>query len=112
VSAPSELPLFEEVEEISISPIPVGDINRPGWAVTVTFGGREVDGVKLYGVKNMGRSLSRDGSWDDEPLPSSRTEKWLAEHRFPLEEAMDLARSVAHTITWNGLSADDVAERS
>jgi hypothetical protein len=112
VSAPSELPLFEEVEEISISPIPVGDINRPGWAVTVTFGGREVDGVKLYGVKNLGRALSRDGTWDHEPIPSSRTDEWLAEHRFPLEEAMTLARSVAHTITWNSLSADDVAERS
>jgi hypothetical protein len=67
------LPLYEEVQEISISPIPVGDFNRPSWAVIVTFGGREVDGVKLYGVKNLGRALSRDGTWDHEPIPSSRT---------------------------------------
>lgn len=108
----SELPLFEEVEEISISPIPVGDVNRQPWAVNVAFGGRVVDGVKLYGVKNLGRSLSRDGEWDNEPSPSNRTDEWLAEHRFPFEEAMELARSVAHTITWNGLTADDVARRT
>ena len=105
----NELELFEEVEEISISPIPVGNINRQPWAVTVSFGGRVVDGVKLYGVKNLGRSLHRNGRWDDEPRPSSRTDKWLAKHRFPLEEAMELARAAAHTITWNGQSADEIA---
>jgi hypothetical protein len=108
----SELPLFEEVEEISISPIPVGNVDRDAWAATVTFGGVIKDGVKLYGVKNLGRSLSRDGNWDHEPSPSSRTDEWLAEHRFPYEQALELARSVARTITWNGLSADDVARRS
>jgi hypothetical protein len=102
----------EIVSGISISPIPLGDVNRSAWEVEVVFGGRIVDGVPLYGVKNLGRSLHRDGvRWDEEPLPSSRTDKWLAKHRFPLEEALRLARQVAPTVTWNGQSAAQIAQR-
>lgn len=35
--------------------------------------------------------LNRDGEWEHEPLPSSRTEEFLARARFDLEEAFEAA---------------------
>jgi hypothetical protein len=75
------------------------------------FGGRIIDGVALYGVKNLGRCMDAKGKWETEPRPSSRSSKWLAKHRFPLEEALALARQYAPTVTWNGQSAEQIARQ-
>lgn len=55
----------------------------PGsWAVTDRFG-------ECYG---------RNGRWTWESLPSSRTEEFIAAHRFPLDEALELAREAVEKI--------------
>ena len=49
-------------------------------------------GEETWAVTSAGACLSRDGTWDHEPHSSSRTEEWLNEHRFTLDEAFRLAR--------------------
>ena len=41
-------------------------------------------------VHTNGNNYNKDGTWDYEPLPSSRTDKWLEEHRWKTaQEALD-----------------------
>lgn len=40
------------------------------------------DGTRLWAARYESRCLSTSGQWDYEPLPSSRTDEWLAQHRF------------------------------
>lgn len=41
------------------------------------------DGSFLWAVRDWYRNcLSKSGEWDDEPFPSSRTDDWIAQHRF------------------------------
>lgn len=51
-----------------------------------------------WAVRYHGDCLSTSGEWDDEPMPSSRTEEWLATHRFPLAEALRMAHAQAEQI--------------
>ena len=78
------------------------------WAVQVSWRGNDLWAVKLHGRQCLGA----DGEWDWESLPSGRTDEWLATHRFTLEEALRRAREVCPTITVNGLTALDVAEKA
>ena len=51
------------------------------------------DGTYLWAVRRNGRCLGLDGHWSYEPLPSSRTDEWLARHRFPtVQAAIDASR--------------------
>ena len=68
----------------------------------------EREGRSLWAVVWMGDNLSASGRWDREPQPSSRTEAWLAGHRFDLDAAMTLAMSAARLLEVNGLTVDDV----
>jgi hypothetical protein len=58
------------------------------------------------------RCLGRDGQWDWESIPSGREDEWLDEHRFSLEEALDLARKHAPEVSVNGHRAIDVLGRA
>jgi len=55
--------------------------------------------------------LGTDGEWDWEPSPSNREDDWKASHRFPLEEALQLAVQWAPKIKVNGVTALDVWNR-
>ena len=55
--------------------------------------------------------LGTDGAWSYEGLPSSRTDKWRATHRFPLDEALRLAAEHAPNIKVNGYSPADIVRR-
>lgn len=54
------------------------------------------DGSYLWAVRDgFKKCLSKNGEWDYEPFPSSRTDEWLAAHRFTsASEAIDHARRV------------------
>jgi len=62
-----------------------------GFAVT-SFGIGEITvesrGDGMWAVLDGRWCLNRDGGWEHEPMPSSRTEEFLARCRFPLEEAV------------------------
>lgn len=51
-------------------------------------------GSVLWAVRDWHKScLSKSGEWDDEPLPSARTEEWISQHRFhSAQEAFAHAR--------------------
>lgn len=44
-----------------------------------------------YIVRWAALRLSVSGSWDDEPLPSSRSDRWIARHTFASLEAAEAA---------------------
>lgn len=48
----------------------------------------------------FGSCLSKTGSMDDEPLPSSRSHEWLKEHRWDSHE--DAIKAAADYLTENG----------
>lgn len=50
-------------------------------------------GADLWAVVRGHQCLSNKGVWDFEPLPSSRTETWLATHRFSKNVALKLAQA-------------------
>lgn len=69
-----------------------------GFSVSsLTLGGIKVEnrGLGSWAVLDGSRCLNHDGGWEYEPLPSNRTDEFLARCRFPLEEAIDRATTAA-----------------
>lgn len=54
----------------------------------------QLRGGGLWAVCCAGEVLGRDGKFDYEPFPSSRTEIWIAAHRFAFPEALALAQEI------------------
>ncbi|GAA2696399.1 hypothetical protein [Actinoplanes palleronii] len=52
--------------------------------------------------------INRRGVWDYEPLPSSRTDRWLKAHRFELDEALRLARKALPKLSIHGMTAAEI----
>lgn len=77
------------------------------WEISVEASS-PIGGTVLWVVRWMGQCLNRDGGWDLEPIPSSRTEAWLKAHRFDLETALRLAEAAAPDVEVNGVKARDV----
>lgn len=77
--------------------------DRSSWNITVEYRGRG-----LWAVTRWKNCLGRDGEWDYEHIPSEREDEWLAEHRFPLEEALELAKAAAPHVVVNGMTPADV----
>ena len=73
------------------------------WSLTVEYRGRG-----LWAVKRHSHNLARSGEWDYEHIPAEREDEWLAEHRFPLEEALELAKQAAPDVIVNGLTPADL----
>lgn len=57
-----------------------------------------------------GRCLNANGEWVWEPQVSSRTDAWIAGHRFDLDTALRLAKEAAPHLTVNDLTVADVLE--
>lgn len=98
-----------EVTEYRVSVLPWDDEDDEFflWDIYVRRHGENRWGVHL----SFRRCLSREGSWDYEIRPSEREEDWLERHRFPLEEALALARAEAPNLRVNGVSALDHRQR-
>lgn len=47
-----------------------------------------------WAVVHYGSVLNRDGGWEYEPMPSYRTEEFIQRTRFPLDEAIRLAKAL------------------
>lgn len=73
------------------------------WSLTVEYRGRG-----LWAVTRWKNCLGRDGEWDYERVPSEREDEWLASHRFPLDEALELAKQAAPHVIVNGMTPADV----
>lgn len=93
------------VEAISyeVSILPADDFEGHVWSITV-----ERRGPDAWAVCRMRETLNAAGKWEWEPSGSNRDDDYLARSRFPLEEALELAKAEAPRIVVNGLRAVDV----
>lgn len=90
--------------DVSLWPDGMECMDASSWTLTV-----EYRGYGLWAVTHGSREcLGSDGEWDWEPIPSERDDAWRATHRFPLEEALLLARSHAAAYMVNGKTAAEV----
>lgn len=71
----------------------------------------EYRGKDTWAVTRHHRSLGRDGTWSYGPAIDAEHEgyeaarqEWLGEHRFDLDEAIELAKAAAPLVTVNGLT--------
>jgi hypothetical protein len=96
--------------QYTVNCLPDDDINARLFAITVEERG-QIDGQTLWAVCRMGQCLDGDGEWDYEPIPSSRTQEWIADHRFLLDTALDLARGAAAHVTVNGITVEQALAR-
>lgn len=55
---------------------------------------RQRSGAAKWSVNSGGNVLHADGTWELDPLPSGRTDEFLASTRFTLEEAWERANQV------------------
>lgn len=77
------------------------------WTLRVEL--RDHDHDRWSVVGSVG-ALSRGGAWDYEPLPSSRTERWLKSHRFTLGEALRRAERVVDELKVNMMTAQEASD--
>jgi hypothetical protein len=91
----------------TVSILPERNIDTHLFEIRVEERG-QIDGTTRWAVVRMGYCLNRRGRWDYEMLPSSRTDRWIAGHRFDLETALRLAKKAAPLITVNGFTVADV----
>lgn len=89
--------------EVTVSAVPEGNVNHALFSVKVSWRGGET-----YAVERHRECLGADGEWDYEPLPSGRTDEWIATHRFGYDEALRLAHEACQHITVNFHSVADV----
>lgn len=99
----SEPKVYERVTEVTVCAVPEDNITHHSYAITVAWRGDET-----YAVTHYRRCLGTDGEWDFEPSPGSRTDKWIATHRFAYDTALRLARAAAPGVTVNGWSAAQI----
>jgi hypothetical protein len=93
--------------EVSVFPDEFEDAST--WTLSVEYRGADRWAVLMRAGSRT--CLNRDGEWAWEISPSERTDEWLAQHRFSLDEALDLARRHAPGVTMNSLTAVEVLER-
>lgn len=93
---------------------PARAMNASTWHVTVAqvTGFHGVTWAIYRGAAGSGVCLSVGGSWDREPIPSSRTDDWLSQHRFySLENAIERAKLAAPRVEINGYTAAELVGR-
>lgn len=89
--------------EYTLSGLPEDHVEASLFQVKVAYRGRG-----KWAVLWRSYCLNRRGVWGWEPLPSSRTDRWLAGHRFELDEALRLARKALPKLSMHGQTAADL----
>lgn len=95
----------------TVSCLPKRDMDTHLFEIRIEERG-QIDGTTRWAVCRMGYCLNRSGRWDYEMLPSSRTDRWIARHRFDLETAIRLAKKAAPLITVNGHTVAEALART
>ena len=93
--------------KVEVSLLPPSNPDR--WLFTVAVEARDLANDR-WAVTWLGACLSREGKWEQEPIPSEREEPWLDEHRFGYDEALQLARVKAPFLELNGRFVRDVLD--
>lgn len=93
--------------KVSIWPEGCSGIDQATYCCSVVCNGYGKWSVRRGALGGDAPCLGTDGQWHYEHLPSERTEQELAEHRFDLETALNLARNMAPRVTLNGRTAEE-----
>lgn len=87
-------------------------VDKNAFEVAVEWRGQDPrTGLDRWAVTHMGRCLSAEGTWEHEPLPSSRDEGFLRRFRFSLREALRLATTAVDGVRINGRTLAQWDER-
>jgi hypothetical protein len=97
------IPIHTTESEFRVSCLPPDHEAAHHFTITVSWRGKGRWAV----LDPRGFCLGHDGEWDYEPMNSSRTEEWLAEHRFSLSEALGRAQREAPNLTIANLTVMD-----
>ena len=97
--------------EVSIWPEDCSGMDSAMYCCSVTHSGYGNWSVRRGSASSDAPVLGIDGQWHHERLPSERTKRELAEHRFDLETALKLAREMAPRVTINGQTAEEALAR-
>jgi hypothetical protein len=84
-----------------VTAYPYQDDYRCDWVITVARRGTDNWTVLRPGGGCWNR---RTKMWDYEPMPVNRTAEFKRTHRFPLEDALDIARREALQLTVVGMT--------
>jgi len=76
------------------------------WGVNIEWRGDD-----KYAVTHLSSCLNDVGEWVHEPIPSSRTDEFIAATRFDYDIARRWAIAVADTVVVNGMNWRDVADK-
>lgn len=91
------------VTQYEVCALPEDHIDYHLFTITVEYRGKG-----KWAISRHRRCLGVDGYWDWEPLPSEREDAWLEEHRFDLDDALELAKGAALTLQVNGRRVVDI----
>jgi hypothetical protein len=95
-----------KVTGLLISVLPLDHEEAASFSLKVEWRGKDRWAV-TWGPRGC---LSRQGTWDYEPLPSSREDDWLEQHRFTKSEAIELAVEQAPKLRAGGWCVLEVLE--
>lgn len=97
---------------VTIWPESVSCMDSALWCVSVcdeSYGNWSVRRGRVAGDRppsgSASPALGRDGKWHYGNQPSERTREEIEQHRFTLEEALELARDMAPRVELNGIIA-------
>lgn len=97
INDPALKVFIESIREFEISPFTKEEREKYEeanyFSITLSYRGNG-----LWAIKNRVNAYSRDGKWNYEPLPSSRSDEYITKNRFTLEEAYPLAQKLSHEI--------------
>ena len=97
--------------EVTVWPEDCTGLDSANYCCSVVYSGYGKWSVRRGSASSDAPVLSCDGEWYYERLPSDRTRKELAEHRFDLETAVRMARDMAPKVEINGLTAEEALAR-
>lgn len=86
-----------------VTQIPLSHENSAIWSLELAWRGPE-----SWAVMWNSRCLNADNEWDYEPLPSERSDQWIADHRFTFDEARERAIAALPQLRINGMTSADV----
>jgi hypothetical protein len=92
------------VTEYTVSCLPEDHRERHSFTINVEWRGPG----DVWAVTHLSMCLDSDGEWDYEMSSSNRTAEWKATHRFPLDQALALAKAKAPAMTVNGWTVEAV----
>lgn len=99
----SDLTIFQEVGSYRVTCVP--EDHPEQWRMVLRV---ERTAPIFWAVRWDGQVLNVETrEWEHEPMNSGRTQEWLSTHRAHLDEAIQIAREMAPTLTINGHTVQD-----